>query len=83
MILSLVFNLVISITARRIPETTTTIAVLSGTTTSQQQHNQDMRLLKHTLFMFTVFILGWASPFVILDLPNTIYYTIPGWIISS
>ncbi|CAF1210294.1 unnamed protein product [Adineta ricciae] len=85
-IISIVFNLIIFITvrssARRIHETTT-ITVLSETNTSRQQHAREMRLLKHILFMFAVFVLGWAPLFVVLALPSAIYHTIPGWIITS
>ncbi|UJR19681.1 hypothetical protein I4U23_022815 [Adineta vaga] len=71
---SFIFINVRSSTRRVHAETTAT----SVTNKSRQHNTRDVRLLKHMLFIFVVFISGW-SPFFIL---STISINAPEWINS-
>ncbi|UJR29927.1 hypothetical protein I4U23_017474 [Adineta vaga] len=86
LIFQIIFNLITFITVRsstRRIHDTTTITGMSESNTSRQQYTRDMRLLKHILFMFVVFIFGWAPYYIIIALPDDIFARIPSWIIIS
>lgn len=53
-------------------------AVTDGNHLNRQQHGRDMRLLKHMIFNFIVYLCGWG-PFYFVALSDPNYY-LPGWI---
>ena len=83
MMFILIFNLIIFVfvrsSTRRIREATN----ITGIATLHQQHTRDVHLLKHILFMFVVFILGWGPVYTVPIFPDYILITLPSWLTLS
>ena len=80
MMFILIFNLIIFVfvrsSTRRIREATT----IPGTATLRQQYTRDMHLLKHILFLFMAFTLGWGPFYIVLAFPYEIFIRLPSWL---
>ncbi|UJR18883.1 hypothetical protein I4U23_022011 [Adineta vaga] len=78
-IVNIIFNGIIVAfvrsSSRRVHEIT--VVVTSITSKNHQQHRRDIKLLKHIIFLFIVFILGWGSLYIVLALPGLI---LPNWL---
>ncbi|UJR12297.1 hypothetical protein I4U23_017008 [Adineta vaga] len=80
-IVNIIFNGIIVVfvrsSSRRVHEIT--VVVTSITNTNHQQHRRDIKLLKHIIFLFIVFILGWGPLYIVLALTDLI---LPDWLYS-
>ncbi|CAF1242105.1 unnamed protein product [Adineta steineri] len=75
----IIFNGIIIVSARLSSRRVhaTTIATAPRTNTTHQQHHRDIKLLKHILFLFFVFIFGWAPTYIATFLQDPF---IPWWV---
>ncbi|CAF0855901.1 unnamed protein product [Adineta steineri] len=72
-ILKLVFNAMIFSFVRSSSKRvhTTTATAIAPVANLKHQHNRDMYLLKHMLFLLTVFVIGWAPVYLIAAIDPT------------
>ena len=65
-IINIVFNSVIFFSVRASTRRVQDLATVTSATTNSmhQQHTRDMYLLKHIVFMFVVFVSGWAPVYI-------------------
>jgi hypothetical protein len=80
-ILSAVFNTLTYVkvrsSTRRVHAAATT---MHAATHSKQQNARDVYLLKHMLFIFVIFIIGWAPIYIFAVIDTNIY--LPYWVYS-
>ncbi|UJR18509.1 hypothetical protein I4U23_005416 [Adineta vaga] len=82
-ILPVIFNIIfngiivifVRLSTRRVHAVTMSVA--TGTDTSHQQNRRDIKLLKHILFLFIVFIFGWGPLYIALTMRDL---RIPDWL---
>ncbi|CAF1649633.1 unnamed protein product, partial [Adineta ricciae] len=83
MVFILIFNSIIFVfvrsSTRRIRQAKIATTI-PGSATLSQQHTRDVHLLKHILFLFVVFILGWGPLYIIVILPDYILAALPSWL---
>ncbi|UJR38845.1 hypothetical protein I4U23_031510 [Adineta vaga] len=73
-IVNIIFNGIIAVfvrsSSRRVHEVN--VVITSATNKNHQQHRRDIKLLKHIIFLFIVFILGWGPIYIVLTLRDII-----------
>ena len=81
-ILKIIFNsltfLAVRSSTRRVQAAAN--ATASSTGNAKRQHARDMSLLKHMLFLFVIFVLGWG-PIYIISMAN-LALAVPLWLSS-